>query len=695
MFTLLTPAGTIALLAGVTLPILIALYFLKLRRRTLPVPSTLLWKKAVEDLTVNAPFQRLRQNLLLILQLLVLLLLILSLAQPTLFNLPTGAKRVAILIDQSASMNANDVPPNRLTLAKERAKRYLDQLPDSAEVMLVSFSSRARLLSGYTTQHAQLQALIDKIQPTQGLSHLAEAVQLAEAYAQVGTAQVQETEQTPENSNNLPNISLFSDGRIEDLANLPPRRSRLEWQRVGGEPADTGTAGTLPLVPNVAVINFDARRDYERPERISTFVKIQNFGPRPVGLDMTLYRGNAIQQVFPVTLGAYTPASASQPENINITPLSELKTQNLPLSASRTITFKPFDLDGPGVLRVELSNLSEPDYLSQDNVGYKVLAAPKLLRVLLVTKGNYFLEKALRNLPIQGVDVISPSQWESVGPPKDPVTGERVHDVILMDRITIAEDKLPLGSYLFIGGFPTSEAVQLAGTVENELLAEWDDAHPLLRHVTLGYVYAAKWPRLKLSPQARVLVQGETSPVIFELSRARQRYVVVAFDLLESNWPLKVSFPVFCYNAIRYLSDTVTTLDKPLHPGDSLVVPLRSAAGDSKEKQTVTLILPDKTKLTQPVQGRNEAVFAQTDQQGIYAAEGPVAGVRQFAVNLFDPVESDLTPPAVLSIGQIGQTVTAEVQTGRHNIELWPWLALAGLAIIVLEWWVYNRRVWG
>ena len=52
-------------------PAIVALYFLKLQRQPLEVPSTYLWHRTIEDLHVNSLWQRLRQNLLLFLQLLL------------------------------------------------------------------------------------------------------------------------------------------------------------------------------------------------------------------------------------------------------------------------------------------------------------------------------------------------------------------------------------------------------------------------------------------------------------------------------------------------------------------------------------------------------------------------------------------------------------------------------------------------
>src|ERR1700761_638472 len=79
----LTPlsAGAWAVLACVPAGI-VALSFLKLRRRPVQVPSTLLWRRSLEDLHVNSLFQRLRRSLLLFLHLLAVLLAMLALTGP-------------------------------------------------------------------------------------------------------------------------------------------------------------------------------------------------------------------------------------------------------------------------------------------------------------------------------------------------------------------------------------------------------------------------------------------------------------------------------------------------------------------------------------------------------------------------------------------------------------------------------------
>jgi hypothetical protein len=97
----LSPWYIPALAAILTIPPLVIMYFLRLRRRETPVPTTYLWRKVIEDLQVNQPFQKLRKNLLLLLQLLVLAAAIFALARP-IRKVAISQDNRGVLIDRSA-----------------------------------------------------------------------------------------------------------------------------------------------------------------------------------------------------------------------------------------------------------------------------------------------------------------------------------------------------------------------------------------------------------------------------------------------------------------------------------------------------------------------------------------------------------------------------------------------------------------
>jgi len=61
-----------------------------------------------------------------------------------------------------------------------------------------------------------------------------------------------------------------------------------------------------------------------------------------------------------------------------------------------------------------------------------------------------------------------------------------------------------------------------------------------------------------------------------------------------------------------------------------------------------------------------------------------------FAVNLLDPAETQTQPQTELDFGRFG-TVEANT-TRRASLEVWRWIALAGLVVLLGEWWYYHRR---
>jgi hypothetical protein len=133
-----------AALAGILGSILL-LYFLKLKRQPVEVPSTYLWHRTIEDLHVNSIWQRLRQSLLLFLQLLLIALAMAALIRPGWRGQRIVDSRLIFLIDASASMAATDVRPTRLAEAKRLVGELIDELESDQVAMIISFSDAARV----------------------------------------------------------------------------------------------------------------------------------------------------------------------------------------------------------------------------------------------------------------------------------------------------------------------------------------------------------------------------------------------------------------------------------------------------------------------------------------------------------------------------------------------------------------------
>jgi hypothetical protein len=102
--SLLAPLALLA--AAVVGPLIVAMYLLKLRREERTVSSTFLWQRMVRDVEANAPWQKLRRSLLLLLQLLLMLLLVFALARPFFAAQGISGRNLIIILDHSASMGA-------------------------------------------------------------------------------------------------------------------------------------------------------------------------------------------------------------------------------------------------------------------------------------------------------------------------------------------------------------------------------------------------------------------------------------------------------------------------------------------------------------------------------------------------------------------------------------------------------------
>ena len=696
--------------AAIAVPLLVALYFLKLRRKPIVVPSTLLWRKSIQDLQVNAPFQRIRNNLLLWLQLLLLACLLIALARPTQRAAIEPGQRVVIVIDHSASMNTRDMAggATRLDEAKERALALIDSLDGAAGgssggasgggggAMVVSFAERAAVVQSFTNDRRQLRAAVRGIAATDQRGRIEPALGLISPHTAPGIADGSSGGDSGGDAGL--SVVVFSDGQVhrdggEALA-LPG--AALVFERLG-------EAAT----PNVGFVSASARRDYEDPERVAVFARLTHTGSAGQAVNVTLRVDGRVVRTQAIDLPPATPAPGSPPGNTGTgsDPASALPEvipgAGVGLPGDAVVTF---NLRLTGGASLEITH-DYGDALAADDTAYLELLPAQQLRVLLVTRGNRYLTEAIRAAEARSVQAVTPTQFEAMSPEavRDGDGSRAGFDVVVFDRFS--PSALPLVGSLSFGGTVPVEGFAVRPSAEDspelQAVLTWQRDHPLMRYVVLDDVLLRRPGRLTVPADGRVLAVGLAGPLIAEVRRDGRRHVAVSFDVLESRWPHHWSFQVFMVNALEALGLGATggseasgiSGDATLAftTGQTATVPVAGVA----EASTVGYAGP--RRLSAAVRSGRVSLPA-FERVGVYEVDDGSAGggveppFDRLAVNLLDPLESDVRPAARLEIGSAAGLSVAAVD-GERRREIWPWFAWGALALLVVEWVVYTGRM--
>jgi hypothetical protein len=683
-----------AVLAGIPVGI-IALYFLKLRRRPVQIPSTLLWRRSLEDLHVNSLFQRLRRNLLLFLQLLAVLLVMLALAGPRVKGSAGQGQRTILVIDNSASMAATDVAPSRLDKALREAEEIIDAMESDDTTMIIAFSGRARVVSSYTNNRALLRQRLRSIRPTQEPTSLREALTVAAGLANPSSdlaARAAGEGVVVRNTGVPPKLMIYTDGGFPDVenfsvGNLVPRVVVIGPPPPPAVPVDP----TKPAPPkgsdpsdNVAVLALQTARNEERPDQFQVFGRVHNYRAEAVRTEAKLLRHDPAR-----TGGAGTLIDAVA---LEIDPQSDA-------------AFK-FDLPDTGTGSELEVRVEEKDALPLDNRAFAVYGTPRKAQILLVTPGNRYLADTLRTAAlgeVADIEQATPEEARGDDLKRDLAAGR--YDLVIFDRTQ--PESPPEANTLYFGELPPGVTFERVRPVEAPVLLDWNISHPLLQYVRdLSLVRVAKATTVELPAGATALIESDHGPVAFTLPRGAFVDAVVGFALLDgknfnTDWPVRYSFPLFLYNAARVLGNVRESGDEEVHrPAEPAV--LRADA----RAETVVVTAPDGTseKLTRTPQGT--FVYNRANAVGLYRARWGESGAETFAVNLFDARESDLAPRGMVPEGtpkdkedqykiKIGYTAVEGTRRSQPAWKEWWYpLSIAVLGILLLEWYIYNRRVY-
>lgn len=716
--TFLSPI-TAAIAAAIAIPTLVILYFLKLRRRDLEVSSTLLWKKAIEDLQANAPFQKLRNNILLILQLLALLAALFALAQPQISSsLLSGGKHI-IMIDRSASMRATDGDAknpgdktSRLDGAKKQALELVSSLREPGffgsegdQAMVIAFDTQADILQPFTNNKVELRRAIEAITPTDNRTTFADAFKLAKAHLpkklhldDKGDG-VKKQDELYEGS---VNIHLFSDGRLPDLDQV-----RLQNDNPGSANRDELSYHVVGEKDswNMGIVSMRADREYDKPSKVSVFVSIQSTSTKPRTVDVELRVEGSVVAVKPVEV----PAATKQKVGVKIN--DKTAEEEIILPENRGVIFE-IDRAEAAVVTAKLIHPAPAagdsgDVLATDDVGYLAVPPSRRLTVAVVTDGNLWLRLALEGLRLaRPAKFVATAQADAFL--KSPEAAE--YDVVVLDRWlpTVSSEAgkaapgLPAGRWLVMGAVPPAPiGLDDLGPGKQGIVLSWKRDHPVLRGVQLDDLSFTESRSTALAQNSAVtsIADGPTGPLILDGSDLTRRAIIVTFNPLQSNWPLKPSGLLFLAKALDYLGrDAMDMQSLSAQPGQTLSQRL------PRDASAIRLTLPDKSKPVSllPQKG-GDVIFGPLKDVGIYTLEwdGSPGGAdvsvggrarRAVSVNLGDSFESDVTPRLVLQTAS--RIVSAEQSgPGGGTRRLWPWLLLGMLAVLVVEWYVYNRKV--
>jgi hypothetical protein len=650
---------------GLVPPAIVLLYFLKLKRRPVEVPSTYLWLRSIEDLHVNAVWQRLRRNLLLFLQLLVLFLVILALMRPGWRGTRLLGHRFIFLVDNSASMQATDVAPSRLEEAKRQARRLVDQMQSGDVGMVVSFADGAHVEQMFTDSRPQLRRALEGIGPTARTTSLGEALRVAAGLANPGrSGDVQESRDIHVAEALPATVYLFSDGKFDDVGGFALGNLQVVFQPIGR--ADSG---------NVGVLNLSVGRNEAHPSRLQAFARLQNSSSGPTSVNLELWR---------TADGPAGPAT----EMVN--------SLQVPLAAeeSKGVAMDVGEIDS-GVVELRAGT---QDPLPLDDRAWAVVNPPRRAKVLVVTPGSEPLHFALgtrSSSELADVTFDDPAYLATEAYNQAADAGR--FDLVIYDRCR--PKRMPQANTLAIGP-PAPEGWKARPAVQVPQIIDADRSHPLMQYVDLGDVLLAEATPLEGPPGTKVLVDSSAGPLVAIAPRENFEDAVLGFVLVDqrrdaagktgpfvgTNWYVR-SFPVFIYNMLNYLGLSRTAALGAVNVRPGQPVTIETPVGDPPRVRTPS---GGEIRLTEGKQGKD--TFAATSELGVYEVRTRGNSVRRFAVNLFQATESDIRPRKEIKIGNVA--VAGQAATVSARREMWRFLLLAGLAVLLVEWYIYGRRVY-
>ena len=597
------------LLAG----IIIFFYLLKLKRKRTVVPSVLLWSRALEEVEANAPFKKLRRNLLLLLQLLALIALVFALARPLVTTRALATGSTVIIIDSTASMSARDEDGgSRLDRAKQLAREMIAGLSTGDRAAIIESSARVTVRSPLTSDLAALTEAVAQIEETDAPGNLTDALRLAEQIA------ISERDTS---------VVVIGDGGGSSAPAGDSQITRTQSDSHFG-PVRFARVGTRP--DNIGIIALNSRS--MTGDRREVFASIANFGARPRALGVEFRVGDT---------------------------LIDARTLDLAANDRRGLVFEA----APGNGALAELRLDIDDDLTADNRAYVFLTSAQPIRVGVISDNPFLMEALAANSDIAATRIGAGSTAGDV-------------DCLVSDGPALLESNRPL---LTINPPDAGSVWRATGRREQTEITSIERSHPVNTFLSYADLHVESLVTRETASWLKPIVSAGNDPLIWAGDDGRRRIVLIGFELARSDLPLKVEFPILLANAVSWLSGRDSpAAERAVRAGQPVTIRIPAPSA--------SITTPDGD--TREVASRDgSVVFADTQQVGTYN----VAGGPTFAASLLSEAESNITPRDSINT-RMGEA-KGQQSAFESEREVWRWIAMFALAVLMIEWWAYQRRI--
>lgn len=619
------PAATLLAIGLAVAGLTLVLYILKLRRRPVSVPFSPLWKRVLKDKESTHLFSQLKRLLSLLLQLAMVALLVLALGDPRLTERWVEGRNIVVLVDTSASMKAADTQPNRIENARRQVLELVDGLGATDRMLIAEMGVAPRPLTTLTSD-------------TGTLKDAARALAAADTNADVvrGLSFARDSLE----GLSKPHVILFSDGAFGDEVDGASLKARVPMQGIDVTHIPVGDGGR-----NVAITAFSVRRYPLDKSRYEVMLELTNTDDQPAEIELTLLGDGETVDVTTLTLGP----NESLPRFY----------EDL-AGASRSLE---------AVIRLQ----NGVDVLEADDHAYALMPDRRRVRVQLISKGNTYVEAALLLDEYLEVTVTAPD-----APPVD-----AEFDVTILDSVA---PELPArhGARLYLNPPEEGSPVPFKKRIENFGFDTWKKESAFLRWIAMENIQVTRGNALAPEKGQQVVGASQLGPLLVSGARDGVPFLVLGFNPRDSDWVLRVAWPLFLLNAINAFIEEDTSYISSYRTSEVWHVPAPS------DLSTAALVLPSGASVRVPIKD-GRAVFL-GENAGFYRLERDDGEVlTRFAANLSDLRESRVNAKSELFLGSAEKDVEGFAAGGQK--EIWVLLLLGVLALSVLEWFSYHRRV--